>query len=157
MDQSGMGCSDSLPAIAKSLSRQFANCFYSFLLLASWQLCASARAVITTPDGAYSLVTAHSSIDGINCITADYTEEEPLQVTDNSSDWPDNPEQDLSVWVGKATIPTRTDTRPLHFADSRFEAVTLHLLRTVPVFLRPTQCFYFLPGQIRERAPPSLT
>ena len=108
-----------------------------------------------SPDGsAYSLVTAHSSIDGINCITADYTEEKPLQVTDNSSELPDNPERDASVWEDKASTPSRPEKDLPQLPGRSFDAATLPSLEIAPLLLLGTHSFYCLHEHIRERAPP---
>src|SRR5438128_551871 len=56
------------------------------LLLLLLALAPSARAISTTPDGSgYVLATTSSSIDGIDCITADDQDQEPIiEVVDKS-------------------------------------------------------------------------
>lgn len=133
------------------------NYLFCSLLFFSWQFAASARAA-TTPDGnAYLLVAASSSIDGIDCITADDAEEELLQVVaDKSAGWPNDSDNGPSVSADRATVPTRTNKKPLHFAETHFEVVTIQELAADPVLLFPVHCFYSVHEHIRERAPPSL-
>jgi len=124
------------------------------LLFAALQFVTSAKAMM--PDGGYSLVTAHSSIDGIDCITVDYVEEEPLQITDNSSELPDNPERDASVWEDKASTPARSEKDLPQLPGRSFDAATLPSLEIAPILLLGTHSFYCLHEHIRERAPPGL-
>jgi hypothetical protein len=99
-----------------------------------------------------------SSSDGLDCITAyDIVEEEPLQTCDRSSGWPNNSGCGPSVSVDRATIPTRTNKKPIHFAETHFQIVTVHEIAADPVFLFPIHCFYTVHEHIRERAPPRLT
>ena len=111
----------------------------------------------TTQDGsAYALTTANGSIDGIDCITADDTQEEPVQVCEDSSDPMQDSDLSESVWADKAVIPSRTNKKPLQLAETRFAPVTLHDLGNAPILLLVTHCFYSLHEHIRERAPPGL-
>jgi len=101
-------------------------------------------------------VLATSSIGGVDCIAAYDVVEEPMQVADKSSDWPNNSDTGPGVSVDKATIPARGQKKPLHFTETHFEIVIIHELPTDPVFLFPIHCFYTVHEHIRERAPPSL-
>ena len=99
-------------------------------------------------------------VDGIDCITADDpTQEEPVQVCDDSSDPMQDSDLSESVWADRAVIPSRTNTKPLQLAETSFGAVTLHDeydLGNAPILLLVTHCFYSLHEHIRERAPPGL-
>src|SRR5205085_3467192 len=137
------------------------------LLLVSLPFALSARAMSTS-----------GSVDGIDCITsydppsvaaATYSEsfreqavvagagEEPLRVVaDKSAGWPNDSDNGPSVSVDRATLPTRTNKKPIHFSGTRFEVVTVHELATDPILLFPIHCFYSVHEHIRERAPPGL-
>jgi len=111
----------------------------------------------TTPDGGgYLLATVASSIDGLECITVDAPTEEPVVVADKSSQYPDGSDFGPSVSVDRAALPKRFSKKPLHFADSHFQIITIHEIVTEPLLLVPIHCFYSLHEHIRERAPPSL-
>lgn len=143
------------PSVPSALSA-VAKCF--FLLLVSWQFSASARATNITPDGgAYTLAPVPSSIDGIDCITADDADEEPLQICDDSSDLPDDPVGGGAVvWADKASIPSRLNQDPPQFLVTNFNIAPLCSLGTDPIPLLPVPAFYSLHEHIRERAPPSV-
>jgi len=96
-------------------------------------------------------------VDGIDCITADDSDEEPLQVVaDKSAGWPNDSDLGPSVSVDRATLPTRTNKKPIHFSETHFEVVTVHDLVADPILLFPIHCFYSVHEHIRERAPPGL-
>lgn len=110
-----------------------------------------------SPDGsAYLLVTTYSSIDGIECITAEDPHEEPLQVADKSADWPNDSDQGPSMSVDRATIPSRHDQGPPQFSITRLEVVAQREPGMTPVFSLLVHCFYSLHEHIRERAPPGV-
>lgn len=127
------------------------------LLLISWQLAPSAQAMNTTPDGSgYILSNVASSIDGLDCVTTDAPAEEPVVVADKSAGWPDSSDLGPSVSVDRAALPKRLNKKPLHFAESHFEIVTIHEFVSEPVLVFPIHCFYCLHEHIRERALPPL-
>src|SRR5207244_1420 len=102
------------------------HCF-CLLLLASLPFAVSARAM-TTADGSSTPTESREhakafGVDGLDCITEDDADEEPLQVVvaDRSAGWPNPTDNGPSVSVDRATLPTRTNKKPLHFAETRFE------------------------------------
>jgi hypothetical protein len=118
---------------------------------------AKAQALTTSPDGpAYTLAASPGSIDGIDCITANDVNDEPLQICEDSSDpWNDldeiSPPSD-----DKATLPSRDDHL---FSSFRLPPSSFSLTRsvgTIPAFLFSTHASFCLHEHLRERAPPSL-
>lgn len=78
--------------------------------------------------------TSSSSVDGI---TSYDTDDESVQVCENSSDPWNDLDETASVANDKAVIPSRQDQHPLHFAGSGFEAITLRLLPAILVRVIP--------------------
>ena len=103
------------------------------------------------------MVTTHSSIDGLDCITADNIDEEPVQICDDSSDPMGDSDLSESASADKAVIPSRDDQGPPHFAVASVDLVTLRAPGTIRIPLLTVHCFYCLHEHIRERAPPPLS
>jgi hypothetical protein len=129
----------------------------SFVIPIALLLISASLASANTPTHQSSVSV--SSIDGIDCITADdiaAVSEEPVQVCDDPSDSPNAPDQGTSLSADKASIPSRPNQSPSHFADTGFCALAQSPPAITLVFLIPVHCFYSLHEHIRERAPPSL-
>jgi hypothetical protein len=140
------------------------------LAVCSWQFSATARAqtaiTFDSEFGSGSSRTASSTptkgrehakafgVDGIDCITADDVDEEPLQICEDSSDPTNDPELSESALADKATIPSRDDQDLPHFAGTGFDAATLRTPHIGLILPLPVHCFYCLHEHIRERAPP---
>ena len=124
-----------------------------FFLLFAFTLALAPSARAMSP-GADDLL-ASSSITGFDCITADAADEQPVQVADKSSQYPDSSDFGPSISVDRATLPARTNKKPIHFSETHFELVIIHELPSEAVLLFPIHCFYCLHEHIRERAPPS--
>ena len=77
-----------------------------------------------------------------------------MQVCDDSSDPMQDSDLSESVWADRATIPSRDDQGPPHFADIGFDAATPRAPEINPALLAETRSFYCLHKHIRERAPP---
>jgi len=100
-------------------------------------------------------LTKAPGIDGLDCITA-YSEEEPLQICEDSSDpWNDLDEISLPS-NDRAVIPSRDDQSTPHFTTTTVTAIALHQPGIIPAFLLPTDISSSLREHIRERAPPFL-
>lgn len=139
----------------------------------------SARGMSATPDGSdYSLVTSvmwtptdsrelaagrvrptggdgkDFGVDGLDCITADDSDEEPLQAADDSSGLPDNPEQTLSLWIDRARVPSRDDqgSDAILLSDLRFPLSQIGSAALANFSV--THCPSWIDPHIQERAPP---
>jgi hypothetical protein len=131
-----------------------------FFLVSLGQLSAAAIAGASTlpPEGSLlSLGFASSStLDGVDCITADNAIEESIQLVDNSSDLPNDLDEISLPSDDKAVIPSRDDQETPHFTTTALDPIALRQPGLVPAFLSSVHFSDSLPGHVRERAPPSL-
>jgi len=132
------------------------------LFLATSQLSLAFSTTPPLPPGPELVERQHSpafaatSIDGIDCITADDADDAPLQVAvvDKSAGWPKNDDNGPRVSVDRANLPTRTNKASVHFATHRIEGRSVRTPDVTPIFLLRVRWFYCLHEHIRERAPP---
>jgi hypothetical protein len=118
-----------------------------------------------TGDGSdFLLGNSRTSIEGVDCITAadpvsaDWAiariEEEPLEVTDDSSDLPARPEQGPGLWVDRLTLSSRSeqDSNAILISGLRFPRSGFNSFFLIDVSV--THCFSWIDPHIHERAPP---
>lgn len=99
------------------------------------------------------LVYASSSIDGLNCIASYDLEDEP-QVTDNSSDWPGDPEENATMWADQIVFPSRHDSEFELALLTNLVRLTLPSLEHALVLLPPVHSVLWLHEHNRTRGPP---
>jgi len=106
--------------------------------------------------GSPGFFASHSSVDGIDCITADDADEEALVVADNSSGLPNDFDLTAGPCADKADIPSRSNQVAPETTTTALKPITLRPPGFVPAFLFPAHSSDSLPEHLRERAPPAL-
>jgi len=127
-----------------------------FFILCSGPIATSAFATsaTVTVERASNLTTMSSSIEEIDVILAESDIVEMQEVTRDLPDWPNEPYQGPNVSVDRASLPSRYDQGAPDSPQSAFRVATPHRHCIRLVLFLSSHSSFWLPEQIRGRAPP---
>lgn len=127
-----------------------------FFILCSGPIAASAFATSATATivGASTLTTMSSSIEEIDVILAESDIVEMQEVSRDLPDWPNEPYQGANVSVDRASLPSRSAQGAPDSPQGGFQVATPHRHCIGLVLFLSNHSSFWLPEQIRGRAPP---